>query len=107
MTLADRDSNGALDFEEFQERMLTAYQEMGMSRAEVLEHMAQQTNQALDERARMGPRYHAGIRFSLRRIFALVDLANDGLVPPENWVSAQKTVATQVGDDLQAGWIDE
>ncbi|CAE7840190.1 unnamed protein product [Symbiodinium sp. CCMP2592] len=107
MTLADRDSNGSLDFEEFQERMLTAYQEMGMSRVEVLEHMAQQTNQALDERARMGPRYHAGIRFSLRRIFALVDLANDGLVPPENWVSAQKTVATQVGDDLQAGWIDE
>eukprot|EP00438_Fugacium_kawagutii_P034640 Skav229471 [mRNA] locus=scaffold6310:38618:44176:- [translate_table: standard] len=53
--------------------------------------------QALLERAKMGPRYHAGIRQALRNIFALFD----------EWISAQKTVAAEVSDDLDEGWIDE
>ncbi|CAE7220602.1 unnamed protein product [Symbiodinium natans] len=80
---------------------------MGMSRAEVLEHMAEQTQKALLERAKMGPRYHAGIRQVLRSIFALFDVSGDGYLSPEEWISAQKTVASEVSDDLDEGWIDE
>eukprot|EP00913_Durusdinium_trenchii_P001376 g1273.t1 len=92
-------------------RTLTAYQEMGMSRQEVLDHMTEQTQKALLERAKMGPRYHAGIRQALRNIFALFDVNGDGWILtsalPQEWISAQKTVASEVSDDLDEGWIDE
>lgn len=107
MTLADLDSSGFLDFQEFRVRTLTSYQEMGMSRQEVLDHMTEQTQKALLERAKMGPRYHAGIRQALRNIFALFDVSGDGFLSPEEWISAQKAVATEVSDDLDEGWIDE
>eukprot|EP00440_Ansanella_granifera_P026244 gb/GFBE01028499.1/.p1 GENE.gb/GFBE01028499.1/~~gb/GFBE01028499.1/.p1 ORF type:complete len:546 (+),score=139.99 gb/GFBE01028499.1/:1-1638(+) len=107
MTLADQDGSGCLDYEEFRSRTLTSFQEMGMSRQEVLEHMRDQTKKALLERAKMGPRYHAGIRQVLRNIFALFDASGDGLLSPEEWISAQKTVAAEVTDDLDEGWVDE
>lgn len=107
MTLADLDSSGFLDFQEFRVRTLTSYQEMGMSRQEVLDHMTEQTQKALLERAKMGPRYHAGIRQAVRNIFALFDVSGDGFLSPEEWISAQKAVATEVSDDLDEGWIDE
>ena len=107
MTMTDKDSSGFIDYQEFRVRTLTSYQEMGLSRAEVLAHMVEQTQKALLERAKMGPRYHAGIRQTLRSIFALFDVSGDGFLSPEEWISAQKTVASEVSDDLDEGWIDE
>ena len=105
--MTDKDSSGFIDYQEFRVRTLTSYQEMGLSRAEVLAHMVEQTQKALLERAKMGPRYHAGIRQSLRSIFTLFDVSGDGFLSPEEWISAQKTVASEVSDDLDEGWIDE
>lgn len=107
MTLADRDSSGSLDYEEFRTRFLTTYQEMGFSRAEVVNNATELTKMALIERAKMGPRYHAGIRQALRSIFALFDVSGDGLLSPEEWIAAQKSIAVEVSDDLDEGWVDE
>jgi len=107
MTLADADSSGTLDFEEFRERFLTSYTEQGMGRMDIIEHATRQTKTALTERARMGPRYHAGIRQVLRQIFDLFDASGDGNLSPEEWISAQKLVAGEVSDTLDAGWVDE
>jgi len=107
MTLADRDSSGTLDYEEFRTRFLTSYTEMGMTRKEIVDHVNKQVKLALTERARMGPRYHAGIRQVLRQIFDLFDVSGDGNLSPEEWIAAQKLVAVEVSDDLDEGWIDE
>jgi len=107
MTLADRDSSGALDYQEFRTRFLTTYQEMEMSGADVIRHVHEQTRLALLERAKMGPRYHAGIRQVLRQIFSLFDVSGDGNLSPEEWIAAQKTVALEVSDDFDEGWVDE
>mmetsp|Transcript_135924 Transcript_135924/g.378819 ORF Transcript_135924/g.378819 Transcript_135924/m.378819 type:complete len:545 (-) Transcript_135924:99-1733(-) len=107
MTLADKDSSGTLDFDEFRNRFLTNFQEMDMSRAEIVSHLNEQTQLALLERAKMGPRYHAGIRQALRQIFSLFDVSGDDRLSPEEWIAAQKTVALEVSDDLDEGWVDE
>lgn len=108
MTLTDRDQSGYLDYQEFRERVMTSYSEAGLSKEECLEQMKDQTKKALLERAKMGPRYHAGIRQVLRNIFSLFDVSGDGMLSPEEWISAQKTVAMEVGDDdLDEGWVDE
>lgn len=107
MTLADADSSGTLDYEEFRERFLTLYTEMGMGRPEIVDHARKQAKMALTERARMGPRYHAGIRLVLRQIFDLFDASGDGNLSPEEWISAQKVVAVEVSDVLDDGWVDE
>lgn len=107
MTLADKDGSGCLDFDEFRTRTLTMYSEWGMSREEVTLHATEQTKKVLFERAKMGPRYHAGIRESLRNIYGLFDTSGDGFLSPEEWIAAQKTVASEVSDDFEEGWIDE
>mmetsp|Transcript_11564 Transcript_11564/g.25430 ORF Transcript_11564/g.25430 Transcript_11564/m.25430 type:complete len:555 (+) Transcript_11564:208-1872(+) len=107
MTRMDKDSSGTIDYEEFRCRFMTNYAEMGMSRAETIEHLNKQTKMALLERARMGPRYHAGIRQVLRQIFYLFDTSGDGYLAPEEWVAAQKIVAMEVSDDFDEGWINE
>lgn len=107
MTMADRDSSGSLDYEEFRTRFLTNYQELGMSRKEIVAHVTQEAQLTLQERAKMGPRFHAGIRQALRQIFSLFDVSGDGLLSPEEWIAAQKAVAVEVTDDLDEGWIEE
>mmetsp|Transcript_53878 Transcript_53878/g.138784 ORF Transcript_53878/g.138784 Transcript_53878/m.138784 type:complete len:514 (-) Transcript_53878:313-1854(-) len=107
MTLADRDGSGFLDYEEFRVRFLTSYQEQGMGRQDIIDHISKQVKMALTERAKMGPRYHAGIRQVLRHIFDLFDVSGDGSLSPEEWIAAQKTVAMEVSDDLDEGWVDE
>lgn len=107
LTLADKDSSGSLDYEEFRVRFLTTYTEQGMNRKEIVDHVNKLVKLALTERAKMGPRYHAGIRQVLRQIFNLFDVSGDGNLSPEEWIAAQKTVALEVSDDLDEGWIDE
>lgn len=55
----------------------------------------------------MGPRYHAGIRAELRRIFQLYDTSGDAALSPEEWIAAQKIVALELSDDVDDAWIDE
>lgn len=107
MTLADTNSSGTLDFEEFRVRALTTYTEMGMDRKEIIEHVNRQVKLALTERARMGPRYHDGIRQVLKQIFRLFDTSGDDVLSPEEWIAAQKIVAVEVSDVLDDGWVDE
>jgi len=107
MTLMDRNLSGTLDYEEFRTRCLTSYTEMGWTRAEIVEVVTKQAKLTLTERAKMGPRYHAGIRQVLRLIFNLFDASGDGNLSPEEWIAAQKAVAMEVSDDLDEGWIDE
>ncbi|CAE8648646.1 unnamed protein product, partial [Polarella glacialis] len=107
MTLADRNSSGSLDYNEFRERFMTNFQEQGLSREEVVAYLVEQNKMALLERAKMGPRYHAGIRQALKSIFSLFDVSGDSNLSPEEWMAAQKTVAAEVSDDLDEGWIDE
>lgn len=107
MTLADTDGSGSIDFDEFRTRTLTMYSEWGMSREEVAFHAIEETKKVLLERAKMGPRYHAGIRETLKNIYGLFDTSGDGFLSPEEWISAQKTVASEVDDNYEEGWIDE
>lgn len=107
LTLTDNDGSGTLDFEEFRVRFLTTYTEMGLTRADIVEQTQKQVKLALLERAKMGPRYHAGIRQVLRQIFHLFDTSGDGNLSPEEWIAAQKAVAVEVTDDFDEGWIDE
>jgi len=55
----------------------------------------------------MRPRFHGGIRQVLRRIFQLYDTSGDASLSPDEWISAQKVVAMEISDDIDAGWIDE
>lgn len=107
MTLADTDSSGTLDFDEFRTRIFTHYEEEGYSRAEIVKHLSEMVKMTLNERAKMGPRYHAGIRQVLRRTFTLFDVSGDGVLSPEEWIAAQKVVACEVNDEFDEGWIDE
>jgi len=43
----------------------------------------------------------------LRQIFTLFDSSGDERLSPEEWISAQKTVALEVSEDLDEGWVDE
>jgi len=70
-SIMDRDRSGNLDFLEFRERQLSWYQSSGLPRAEIIADIKQLTKAILLERARMGPRYHRGIRQMLKKIFRL------------------------------------
>jgi Ca2+-binding EF-hand superfamily protein len=106
-TLADRGCTGALSFEEFRSRTLTTFEEQGFTKAEIIKHLNDQVMKTLTERAKMGPRFHAGIRQVLKQIFSLFDCKGDGHLTPEEWMAAQKTVATEVNDDFEEGWVEE
>lgn len=106
-SLMDKDHSGTLDFLEFRERQLSVYQMSGMSRAVILDHIYASTKAVLLERVRMGPRYHAGIRQVLRCIFNLYDISGDGILSPEEWIGAQKAVASEIMDDLDETWVEE
>lgn len=107
MTLADRDRSGTLDYEEFRERQLRTYHEMGLTRQEIVSLINDHRKRTLAERVKMGPRYHALIRQTLKRIFSLFDVSGDGFLSPEEWIAAQKIVAMEIGDDIDESWIDE
>eukprot|EP00930_Biecheleria_cincta_P047356 TRINITY_DN3280_c0_g1_i1.p1 TRINITY_DN3280_c0_g1~~TRINITY_DN3280_c0_g1_i1.p1 ORF type:complete len:525 (+),score=81.38 TRINITY_DN3280_c0_g1_i1:38-1612(+) len=51
--------------------------------------------------------FSTGIRESLRNIYGLFDTSGDSFLSPEEWISAQKIVASEVSDDYEEGWIDE
>lgn len=106
-TLADKDCSGTLSFDEFRTRFLTTFEEQGFSRQEIIKHVNEQARMTLAERAKMGPRFHASIRQVLRQIFNLFDYSGDGLLTPEEWIAAQKTVAAEVRDDFDDGWVNE
>lgn len=107
MTLSDRDSDGVLDYDEFRTRCLTQYTELGYDRTEVVSHANKQIQLAVTERARMGPRFYAGIRRVLKQLFDLFDSRGDGKLSPDEWIAAQKAVAFEITDVLDEGWIDE
>lgn len=107
ITLADKDSSGQIDFHEFQTRNLRTLTELGMTEAEMIAHFSSMTRMALEERAKMGPRYHAGIRQMLKKIFRLYDVSGDGVLSPDEWVTAQKIIAAELNDDMDEGWIEE
>ena len=65
------------------------------------------TKAALTERQKMGPRFHAGIRQTWKRIFNLYNASDDGSLSPEEWTPTQKVVATEITDDIYDAWIDE
>merc|ERR1712232_1269078 len=73
LTLADKDRSGNLDFEEFRETTLRLYSEMQYSKAESIKKIHENVKAVLTERVKMGPRFHAGIRQALKRIFSLYD----------------------------------
>jgi len=106
-TLADRDNSGCISFEEFREQQMRNFLEEQLSRQEILTLLSDETRACILERQRMGPRYHAGIRAELRRIFQLYDTSGDAALSPEEWIAAQKIVAQELSDDLDDAWIDE
>lgn len=107
LTLTDRDRSGQLSYEEFRDARLREFSESGVPKAEIIRILEKQTKAALLERARMGARYHAGIRQALKKIFALYDVSGDACLDPEEWIAAQKTVAVEISDDIDPAWIDE
>lgn len=107
MTLADNDRSGQLNLQEFRERYLRQFSEMGLPPEEIIHRLAELTKRTLAERQEMGPRFHAGIRQTLKRIFNLYDTSGDGLLSPEEWISAQQSVAREISDELDESWIDE
>jgi Ca2+-binding EF-hand superfamily protein len=106
-SIADRDKSGTLDFLEFRERQLAWYQSSCMSKADILVHINDLIKNVLLERVKMGPRYHAGIRQAVRRIFHLYDTSGDGSLEPSEWIAAQKLVALEIMDDIDEAWVDE
>eukprot|EP00928_Gymnodinium_smaydae_P061591 TRINITY_DN45635_c0_g1_i1.p1 TRINITY_DN45635_c0_g1~~TRINITY_DN45635_c0_g1_i1.p1 ORF type:complete len:550 (-),score=159.33 TRINITY_DN45635_c0_g1_i1:46-1695(-) len=107
LTLSDKDHSGTVDFEEFRVAHLKLFLENDLTNAEVLRYVKDQTKKLLVARARMGPRYHAGIRKALKKIFWLYDVSGDGFLSPEEWISAQRVVALEISDDIDESWIDE
>jgi len=107
LTLADEDRSGCLSYDEFRDRQLRVYSEMGRSKGEIIAEMNEGTKVCLAERQRMGARYHAGIRYALKRIFTLYDVSGDGSLSPEEWIAAQRVVALEINDDFDESWIDE
>jgi len=107
LTLADKDHSGTLDFQEFRERELEGFSEMGLTKATILDRVREHTKRTLTERARMGPRYHAGVRQMLKRIFQLYDVNGDATLSAEEWIAAQKLVALEISDEIDEAWIDE
>eukprot|EP00929_Paragymnodinium_shiwhaense_P056428 TRINITY_DN28234_c0_g2_i1.p1 TRINITY_DN28234_c0_g2~~TRINITY_DN28234_c0_g2_i1.p1 ORF type:complete len:554 (+),score=149.31 TRINITY_DN28234_c0_g2_i1:185-1846(+) len=107
MSIADKDKSGTLDFEEFRERQLRSFSEAGMHKSEIIHFLKEQTRRTLSERVKMGPRYHAGIRQALKRIFHLYDVSGDGALSPEEWIAAQKVVALEISDEIDEDWISE
>eukprot|EP00747_Dinoflagellata_sp_TGD_P164166 gnl/TRDRNA2_/TRDRNA2_183711_c0_seq1.p1 gnl/TRDRNA2_/TRDRNA2_183711_c0~~gnl/TRDRNA2_/TRDRNA2_183711_c0_seq1.p1 ORF type:complete len:563 (-),score=129.93 gnl/TRDRNA2_/TRDRNA2_183711_c0_seq1:96-1784(-) len=107
LTLADTDNSGALSYDEFRERQLRNFQELGYAKAKIIETMNEQARRALTERQKMGPRFHDGIRKALKRIFNLYDVSGDGNLSPEEWIAAQRIVAAEISDELDDSWIDE
>lgn len=107
LTLADKDHSGTLDFEEFRDRELENFSELGLTKAMILDKVRDHTKRTLTERARMGPRYHAGVRQVLKRIFQLYDVNGDASLSPEEWIAAQKFVALEISDEIDEAWIDE
>lgn len=107
MTIADTSRTGALNLEEFRQRHFRICSEMACSREEVLEITKGMTERVLSERAKMGARYHKGIRQLLRRMFSLFDRSGDGVLAPDEWIVAQKVVAMEIGDDIDEEWIGE
>mmetsp|Transcript_70916 Transcript_70916/g.122919 ORF Transcript_70916/g.122919 Transcript_70916/m.122919 type:complete len:572 (+) Transcript_70916:175-1890(+) len=107
LTLTDKDRSGQLSYEEFRDATLRKFSEERLPRPECIRIMGDWTKAALLERTRMGPRYHAGIRQALKRIFCLYDVSGDGSLDPEEWIAAQKTVAMEISDDIDPAWIDE
>jgi Ca2+-binding EF-hand superfamily protein len=106
-SLMDRDKSGTLDFLEFRERQLSWYQSACMSKGEIIVHLNDLIKNVLLERVKMGPRYHAGIRQAVRRIFHLYDTSGDGSLEPSEWIAAQKLVALEIMDDIDEAWVDE
>jgi len=106
-SLMDRDRSGTLDYLEFRERQLSAYQSSCQTKEEILDSISIQCKGVLLERVKMGPRYHAGIRQAVRRIFQLYDTSGDGNLSPAEWIAAQKLVALEIMDDFDEGWVDE
>jgi len=90
---------------EFRERQLFAMS--CFPRAQILEHCHSSSKAIMLQRAKLGPRYHAGIRQVLKRIFHLYDTSGGGDLSPEEWIGAQKVVATEIMDDIDEGWVDE
>jgi len=107
LTIADSDNSGTIDYNEFRNRNMRQLTEMGLSNEAIVERLKENTQLALNERKKMGPRFHAGIRQCLKRIFTLYDVSGDGALSPEEWISAQKVVALELSDDLDESWIDE
>jgi len=107
LTIADTDNSGRLDFKEFRERQLRHYSELYMSTPEVIEAIHDHVQRTFDERSKMGPRYHSGIRQVLKRIFQLYDTTGNALLSPQEWIAAQRTVAVEILDDIDSHWIDE
>lgn len=106
-SIMDGDRSGLVDYIEFRERHLRVWSEEGFSKDEILDRVTALTKAVLTERVRMGPRYHAGIRQVLKKIFSLYDISGDGFLSPEEWIAAQKVVAAEIMDDLDESWIDE
>lgn len=107
LTLSDTDRSGTMSYDEFRDRQLRTLTEQGVKPEDIVERFKIHTELALNERKKMGPRFHAGIRQCLKRLFQLYDVSGDGALSPEEWISAQKVVALELSDDLDERWIDE
>lgn len=107
LTLADRERRGVLSFDDFRERQLQCYHELALTRSEIIARINQHRERALAERVRMGPRYHAEVRQTLKQMFTLLDISGTGALTPEEWITAQKVVAAEMGDEVGRAWIGE
>lgn len=107
VTRADVDHSGTVDFVEFRDRQLRKFTELGMVQDEIIAHLNDATKDALQQRTMMGARFHPGIRQTIKKIFHLYDVSGDGSLSPEEWVSAQKIIASELNDEVDESWIDE
>jgi len=107
ITIADTDNSGKVDYEEFRDRQLRTFSENGLTKAQIIAHLQEHAKHVFQERVKMGPRFHAGIRQALKKIFHLYDTSGDGALSPEEWIAAQKLVAMEISDDIDESWIDE
>lgn len=112
MSVADRGLTGSIGYDKFCECRLDAYQrKIGLAReptaAEMTKCALMEVEQTLAERARMGPRYHFGIRQRLKEIFEYMLCPGNSAVSPAEWIIARHTVIKQVGPGFCERWFGE